>query len=479
MNKRLIIYIIGLLLCLEAAFLLLPAVTDLIYHENCIRSILITIGLCLAAGVPLVLMKPKAAMFSLREGYVSAVLGWLIISIFGTVPFVLTGTIPSVIDAFFETVSGFTTTGATILQDVDHVPHALNLWRCLSHWMGGMGVLVFLLAIIPMVSGSAMNLMKAESTGPSVDRILPTAKKSARWLYIMYIVITLAQILTLLISGMGGFDAITITLSTAGTGGFAARTSSCAEYTAAQQVIINIFMMVFSINFSAFFLITQKKFREALRIEEVRGYLISYAVITAVIVFTIRDRCDSILDAVQQSAFQTASILTSSGFSTVDYGNWPLLACILLILCMFVGSTSGSTGCGIKFCRILILLKAIRRELVSYIYPDSIVYVRMDGKKVDEEVIRSVHVYIAAYIFIFFASLVVISLDSFDFLTSFTAVTGSLSNIGPGFGLVGPTGNYSSFSTLSKAVLIFDMFTGRLEIFPVLMVLMPKTWRRF
>ena len=479
MNKKLIRYIIGLLLCLEAAFLLPVLLTDLIYRENCTFSILVTMGLCLAAGVPLVLMKPENKVFSLREGYSTVALGWLIISIFGTVPFVLSGAIPSVIDAFFETVSGFSTTGATILSDVDGMPHALNLWRCMSHWIGGMGVLVFLMAIIPMIGGSSMNLMKAESTGPSVVRIMPTAKKSARWLYIMYISITLMQILILLLTGMNVFDAITITLSTAGTGGFAARTASCAAYTVLQQVIINIFMMIFSINFSAFFLIMQKKFREAFRIEEVRGYLLSYAAITAIIAFTIKDRCDSILDAVQQSAFQTASILTSSGLSTVDYGDWPMLACILLILCMFVGSTSGSTGCGIKFCRILLLLKTIRRELLSYLYPNSVVQVRMDGKKVDDAVIRSVHVYIAAYIFIFFASLCIISLDSFDFLTSFTAVTGSLSNIGPGFGLVGPTGNYSGFSVLSKAVLIFDMFAGRLEIFPVLMVLMPRTWKKF
>ena len=479
MNLKLIRYIIGLLLCLEAAFLAPVALCAFGYGEHCLWSILITMAVCAVAGAPMLLRKPANTVFSLREGYVTVALGWLIISIFGTVPFVLSGAIPEVIDAFFETVSGFTTTGATILSDVDGMPHALNLWRCMTHWIGGMGVLVFLMAIIPMIGGSSMNLMKAESTGPSVARILPTAKKSARLLYTMYIVITLAQILILLITGMAPFDAVTISLSTGGTGGFAARTASCAEYTVVQQIVINIFMMIFSINFTAFFLLMQRKFKEAFRIEEVRGYLLSYVAVTLIIAFSVRDRFDSIGEAIQQSAFQTASILTSSGFSTLDYGSWPTIACVLLIICMFVGSTSGSTGCGIKFCRILLLLKTIRRELLSYIHPGSVIQVRMDGKRVDDAVIRSVHVYIAAYIMIFFASLCVVALDGFDFMTSFTAIVGGLSNIGPGFGDVGPAGNYSGFSILSKLVLIFDMFAGRLEIFPVLMVLLPKTWKRF
>lgn len=479
MNRKMIVFLIGSILCIEAVFIIPVFITALIYHEDCFRAFFWSFLVYLVVGIPLVLNRPKKSEFTLKEGYIAVALGWVCLSLFGALPFIFSNIMPSIVDCFFESVSGFTTTGATILDDVDAMPHAINLWRCLSHWIGGMGILVFIMAVIPMLGGSSMNLMKAESSGPAVTRIMPTAKKSARWLYIMYISLTVIQIIILLISRMPFFDALTITLSTAGTGGFAAHTASCEVYTTAQQIIINVFMMIFSINFTAFFFIIQKRFKDVLRIEEVRAYLIAYAAAVAVIAFSVRDQFDTIGEAVQQSAFQTASIATSSGFSTMDYGNWPTIACVILVMFMLIGSTSGSTGCGIKFVRVLILVKTIKKELLSYIYPGSVKQIRLDGHKVEDTVSRSVYAYMSAYVIIFVISMLAISVDGFDFISTFTATAGCLSNIGPGFGVVGPAGNYAGFSVFSKVVLIFDMIAGRLEIFPLLMLFIPRAWKKF
>ena len=479
MNFSLIFYIIGWSLNADAAFMLPPVLVSLIYGES-IRALLLSALICLICGITLTCRRPANRYFTLKESYLTAALTWIILSLGGMLPFLLSGSITSPVNALFESVSGFTTTGASILADVEAVPHGILFWRSMTHWIGGMGVLVFLIAIIPLFGGSKMNLMKAESPGPSVTRILPTAKESAGVLYRIYIFMTLLQTVLLAAGGMPLFDALTITLGTAGTGGFGVLNDSCASYSIYAQIVITVFMILFSINFNTYFHLIRRKWKDAFSIEEVRWYLILIAAATGIIASGIRERCASAGQAVQQAAFQVASIISSTGFSTADFATWPVLACEILIFLMLVGACSGSTGGGFKICRLLVLVKTLRRELLQYVYPGSIRPVRMDGKKASDTVVHSIHVFLGAYVMIFTASVLLISIcDSPDFLTGFTAVAATLSNIGPGLGEVGPTGNFSGFSAFSRIVLIFDMLAGRLEFFPLLLLFSPAAWRRF
>ena len=473
MNKSIILYIVGWILMLEAAFLLLPLATALIYQETAGFAFLITIAICLAAGLILIRRKPKHKIFYLKESYITVSLSWIVLSIAGALPFLFSGAISNPIDALFETVSGFTTTGASILLDVEIMPNCILMWRSFTHWIGGMGVLVFLLILLPMTGGSRMNLMKAESPGPSVSRLVPKVKSSARILYGIYIVLTVLEFIFLLLGRMPLFDALNTAFATAGTGGFGIKGDSIAGYSSYIQVVITVFMILFGVNFNAYFLILQKKWRQAFSSSEV------LCIAIAVITFNIRSLYSGLGESLRHAAFQVGSIITTTGFATADFNQWPGLSCTILVILMFIGACAGSTGGGIKVSRFIILFKSIRKELNQHLHPRAVSKIAVDGKLVEHEVIRATNVFLITYLMIFALSVLLVSLDNHDLITNFTAVAATLNNIGPGLSLVGPTENFAFFSGGVKLVLIFDMLAGRLEIFPVLLLFMRQTWKKF
>ena len=479
MNFRIIAYIVGWICNFQAAFMLLPFFTALIYHEREFSSFLIAMAVCLVIGIPLTLKKPKNKVFYTKDGCVAVALSWLALCVFGAVPFVISGYIPHPVDALFETVSGFTTTGSSILTDVEILPHCVLIWRSFTHWIGGMGVLVFLLSLLPLTGGYHMNLMKAESPGPSVSKLVPKVQSTAKILYTIYFGMTLAQIVLLLIGKVPLFDTLCITFGTAGTGGFGIVNDSIGSYSTYCQVVTTIFMILFGVNFSVYYLILTKKFRQAFKYEEVRYYFGIIIASILIITFNTVHLFRNVLVAFQQVAFQVASIITTTGFSSTDFNQWPALSKTVLVLLMFVGACAGSTGGGIKVCRILILCKAAKKEFQLYLHPNAIKKIKMDNKIISHEILRSTNIYISVYLLIFAASVLLIAIDNFDLITNFTAVAATLNNIGPGFEVAGPMGNFSSFSYLSKSVLIFDMLAGRLEIFPLLLLFFKDTWKRF
>ena len=479
MNYSIVIYIMGWILNFEAAFMALPCAIALLYQEKDGISFLITMAVCLAIGIPLVIRKPKNQIFLAADGFVAVSLSWIILSIMGAVPFVISGYIPNPVDAVFEVVSGFTTTGASILNDVEALPHCLLFWRSFTHWIGGMGVLVFILCLLPMTGGSHMNLMKAESPGPSVSRLVPKVQSTAKILYGIYIGLTVIEMAILLLSGMPAFDSITLTFGTAGTGGFGVRNTSIADYTSFQQTVITVFMILFGVNFNVYFLLLMKKFGQAFKCEEVRYYILIIAVAVGVITLNTAHMYPGIGQAFHHTAFQVASIITTTGYATVDFDQWPELSRTIMVMLMFVGACAGSTGGGIKVSRFVVLAKTVRKELMIALHPKYITKVKMDGKVVEHEVIRSINVFIVAYVFLFAASVLLISVDGFDLTTNFTSVAATINNIGPGLNQVGPTCNFSLFSNFSKLILIFDMLAGRLEIFPLLVLFYRETWKKF
>ncbi len=479
MNYSMISYILGWILNFEAGFLLLPALVAVIYKESSGGYFLVTSLISALVGFMIVRKSPKNKMFYTREGFITVALSWIVLSVVGAVPFVISGTIPNFIDALFETVSGFTTTGASILSDVESLPRCMLFWRSFTHWIGGMGVLVFILSVLPLVGGHYMNLMKAESPGPSVGKLLPKVKETAKILYGIYILLTIIQIILLLIAKMPMFDAITISFGTAGTGGFGIRNDSLGSYTGTQQLIVTVFMVLFGINFSAYFLILFGKWRQGIKFEEVRWYLLIILVSVLLIGFDIRSLYGSLSEALHHSAFQVASIITTTGYSTFDFNTWSSFSRSILILLMFIGACAGSTGGGIKVSRFVILFKTIKKEIMQFVHPRSVKKIKMDGHVIEHEVLRSVNVYMITYMLIFAISCLLISLDDFDLITNFSAVAATLNNIGPGLELVGPTQCFALFSQGSKLVLIFDMLAGRLELFPLLLLFVPKAWKRF
>lgn len=479
MNISMITYVVGWILNCGAGMMLLPCFAALIYGEKAGWAFVITMLISLAIGIPLVLKGPKNRVFYVREGFVTVALSWLALSIVGSLPFLISGAIPTVIDALFETVSGFTTTGASILSDVESLPRCILLWRSFTHWIGGMGVLVFILSILPLAGGSHMSLMKAESPGPSVSKLVPRVQSTAKILYGIYIVLTLAEFVLLLLGGMPVFDALTTSFGTAGTGGFGIKNDSIAGYSNYIQGVVTIFMMLFGVNFILYFLILNKKIRQALRLEEVRWYFFIIVAATFVITVNIRHLYPSLVDSVLHAAFQVGSIITTTGFATTDFNTWDQVSRTILVMLMFVGSCAGSTGGGIKVSRLLIAVKTVKKELHQFIHPKSIKKIAMDGKPVEHEVVRATNVFLVAYLLIFAFSVLLIGFDGHDMITNFTSVSATLNNIGPGLELVGPTGNFSIFSTGAKAVLIFDMLAGRLEIFPMLLLFSPSTWKKF
>lgn len=479
MNYRIIAYIVGWIFNLQAIFMVLPCITAVIYQEDELYVFLIPILICLAIGLALTRKKPKNKVFYIKDGCVTVALSWIVLSISGALPFMISGSIPHPIDAIFETVSGFTTTGSSILTDVEVLPHSIIFWRSFTHWIGGMGVLVFLLSLLPLAGGYHMNLMRAESPGPSVSKLVPKVQSTAKILYTIYFGMTVLQIIFLLLGRMPLFDALCITFGSAGTGGFGIKNDSMGSYSTYCQVVTTIFMIAFGVNFSAYYLILTKKFRQAFSIEEVRGYLGIIAAAIVIIAFNTRHLFSGIGTAVQQAAFQVGSIITTTGYSTTDFNQWPSLSKAVLVLLMFIGACAGSTGGGIKVSRILLLCKAARKELQLYLHPNAVKKIKMDQKLVSHEMMRSTNIFLTVYLIIFAVSVLIVSIDNFDLVSTFTSVATTLNNIGPGLEVAGPLGNFSSFSYLSKGVMIFDMLAGRLEIFPLLLLFCRGTWKRF
>lgn len=476
MNKSIILHVIGWILTIEALFMVLPCIVAILYQEQSGHSFLITLIGCLIIGVPLILKKPKSHIFFAKEGFISVALGWIILSIAGAFPFFISGEIPSYIDALFEVISGFTTTGSSILSDVEALSHCMLFWRSFTHWIGGMGILVFILAILPMAGGETMHFMRAESPGPSVEKLAPRMRSTASLLYLIYFVMTVLQILLLLLGGMPLFDALTLSFGTAGTGGFAIKNSSIADYTSYQQNIITLFMFLFGVNFNIYTLVLFRKFKVALKSEELRAYFL--IVLASIILIALNiGGYKNFFPSLHHAAFQVSSIITTTGYATLDFNHWPSFSKTILIWLMFIGACAGSTGGGMKVSRIVIMLKTIRKEMSCLIHKRSIKVLKFDGKKIEHETMRSINVFFIAYIMIFAASLLIISLDNFDFTTNFTAVAATINNIGPGLEAVGPTGNFGAFSDVSKFVMMFDMLCGRLEVFPLLLLFNPKNWR--
>lgn len=477
MNGSIIRYILGYVLKLEAIFLILPCIVAIIYGEREGFSYLFTAVLCAVIGFLMSHRKPANQIFYLKEGCMATALSWIIMSVFGGLPFWLTGEIPSFVDTLFETVSGFTTTGASILSDVEALSHCSLFWRSFTHWIGGMGVLVFLLAIIPLSGGSHINLMRAESPGPTVGKLVPKLRQTARILYIIYISMTIIQIILLLCSKMPLFDSLTITFGTAGTGGFGIKNSSIADYTACQQWIITIFMILFGVNFNAYYFLLFKQAGKAFRMEEVRCYLIIIGAASAIIAVNIYNSTMGVAETIRDAVFQVASIITTTGFATTDFNLWPTTSKTILVMLMFIGACAGSTGGGIKVSRFIILAKSAFREIKAYIHPNIVRRIKLEGKTVETDTLKAVHVFFITFFLLFAISIFALSFNGYDLITNFTAVATTMNNIGPGLELVGPTQNFSLFSPFSKIVLIVDMLAGRLELFPLLILFHPAVWR--
>ena len=479
MNLAMVRYLIGWMLGVESLFLLLPALTAILYREHVVLAYLGAAAICMAISALCCHKKPTNSRFYAREGFVTVALCWIVLALTGALPFLFSGEIPSVVDALFETISGFTTTGATILSDVEALSHASLLWRSLTHWVGGMGVLVFMLIVLPLAGGQTIHLMRAESPGPSVSKMSPHMRDTAFILYAIYFGMTVLQIILLLLGGMAFFDAVCTAMATAGTGGFGIWNDSIAHYDSYYlQGVISVFMILFGVNFSAYYLVLSRRFRDALRIEEIRLYLGVILGFALLIAFNVRDMFGSFFESFHHALFQVASIITTTGFATVDFNQWPAFSKSLLVLLMFIGACAGSTGGGIKCSRIVLMFKSIKKEMQYLIHPRAVRVNKMDGRRVQHEVMRSVNVFLIAYLLIFVVSILLVSLTCEDMVTSFTAVATTLNNVGPGLELVGPTANFGFFTPLSKIVLMFDMLAGRLEVFPMLLLFAPATWRR-
>ncbi len=478
MNRSIIRYILGQVLKLESAFLLLPCIVALIYHERQGIYYVITIAIGLVIGVLMTFVKPKNMVFYLKEGCVATALSWIVMSLLGCLPFWFSGEIPSFTDALFETISGFTTTGASVLSNVEALSHCNLFWRSFTHWIGGMGVLVFMLAIIPMSGGSNINLMRAESPGPSVGKLVPKIRYSARILYYIYIGLTLAEIIFLLAGRMPLFDSLCTALGTAGTGGFGIKADSFASYSVYLQWVVTIFMILFGVNFNAYYFLIFGEVKKATAMEEVKAYFTIIGVAILGIVICIWNTTSGFFDALTKASFQVASIITSTGFATVDYNAWSSTAKTILVFLMTIGACAGSTGGGIKVSRFISVFKTVKKELDSYIHPKSVKKIKMDGKPIEHDVVRSINVYFITFILLFAVSLFLVSFEGHDLTTNFTAVLATINNIGPGLNMVGPAENFGFFKPFTKYVLMFDMLAGRLELFPLLILLHPALWKQ-
>ena len=478
MNFRMIKYTLGWILLFEAGFFSVPMLTAVAYGEwRTLIAFLITSVICSVIGLICMIKKPEKSTLYAREGFVIVSLSWILLSIFGALPFVFDGCETNFINALFESAAGFTTTGSSIFTEVESLPRAILMWRSFTHWIGGMGVLVFIMAFLPLSGGQNMHIMRAESPGPEVSKLVPKVKHTALILYSIYLGLTVIYFIILLISGMNVFESLTTAFATAGTGGFGFRNDSFASFTAAQQIIVTVFMLVFSINFNSYYLILRLKLRDAIN-AEVRAFVIIVIGAIAIITLNIYKSYDSVGEAIRHAAFSVASLISTTGFATENFDLWPSLSKTVLVLVMFIGACAGSTGGGMKVSRILILFKGFTREIYTLIHPKQVKKITMDKRPVDREVVRSVNAYIACFILVFTTSLLLITLDNRDLETNFTAVAATINNIGPGLSGVGPASNFRDFSAFSKIVLTFNMIAGRLELFPMLILFSSATWKK-
>ncbi|MCC2826035.1 TrkH family potassium uptake protein [Faecalicatena orotica] len=478
MNYGMIRYIVGKMLLIEGFLLLFPAFVSFLYGEMEGISFLLTAMLLLLVSF-LSSRKPENTAIYAKEGFLIVALAWILWSVFGALPFLLSGCIPRFEDAFFEVVSGFTTTGSTILRDIEGLPKCMNFWRCLTHWVGGMGVLVFVMAVIPLSNKNSMFLMRAEIPGPTCDKLVPKARTTARILYTMYLGLSVAEVIFLLAGDMNLYQAVIHTFSTAGTGGFSDRNASVAAFNSAYiDGVITVFMLLFGINFNLYFLLLMKNIKGFFRNEELRTYLGIVAAAIALITINIMNLYGGVLHAFRYAAFQVVSVITTTGFVTANYELWPEFSKTILLMLMVVGACAGSTGGGMKVSRIMILGRTITKEMRQILHPKSVNVVKLDGKRLTDEETHGVYVYTICYFVILSVSVLLISVDNFDFITNFTAVLTTLNNVGPGLAKVGPVENFSAFSCFSKIILSLDMLIGRLEILPIMMLLAPVTWRK-
>ena len=479
MNYSVVIYILGWIMELEAAFLALPGIVSAIYGEaGGLAFLWVALGSAVA-GSMIVLHKPKNMRFYLREGFVTVALSWILMSVIGCLPFVINGDIPHFADALFEMISGFTTTGATVVSDVEALTKGSLFWRSFSHWIGGMGVLVFLLAIVPMAGGSHMNLMKAESPGPSVGKLVPKVRQTAKYLYIIYFALTVIEVIFLLFGHMNLFEAMTTAFGTAGTGGFAIWNDGFVSVSAYNQWVVTIFMLLFGVNFGFYFLVLTGKLRDALKFEEVRIYFIIVIASAVFIFINLRNfAMYAPAEGVRHAFFQVASIITTTGFASTNFDLWPETSRTILVILMFVGACAGSTGGGIKVSRFIIAIKSFVKEIISYLHPRSVKKIKVEGKPLEHETLRATNVYFMTYMVIFAVSVLLVSIENKDLVTNFTAVAATFNNIGPGLSMVGPMTNFGHFTDFTKYILMFDMLAGRLEIFPMLLLFCPTVWKR-
>ena len=477
MNYRIISRTLGLVLGIEAALMLLPAAVALYYHEEMFAWI-VTIAVTAACAGILLLFKPKKRALYAREGFVGVAGSWVLMSVFGALPFRISGEIPSFVDAMFEVVSGFTTTGSSILTDVEAMSRSLLFWRSLTHWIGGLGVLVFVLAVMPLANNNAMHIMRAEVPGPTVGKIVPRARKTARILYTIYLVLTAVQVALLLAGGMPLFDALIHAFGTAGTGGFSNRALSVGAYESPYiEWVIAIFLVIFSINFNLYYLVLCGVWKDALKDSELHLFGVIVAAATAIITFNVLPLYDGFSSALRGAFFQVTSIISTAGFATTDFNLWPELSRWVLVILMFCGACAGSTGGGVKVGRVLLMGRATHCEMRRMIRPRTVNRVMINGKIVDDDTIRGSLIFFFMYILLLLACTLIISLDGFDMTTNFTAALTCISNVGPGLGLVGPMGNFAMYSPLSKVVLTVTMLIGRLEIFPILILFSPSLWK--
>ena len=478
MNRRMICRVLGLILACEAVLLILPTVAGLCYGES-VTHFLITMALSGALGFLLTRVKPYSDVIYAKDGFVVVSLGWVLMSMIGALPFVLSGDIPHYIDALFETVSGFTTTGASILEDVEGLSRGCMFWRSFTHWIGGMGVLVFIMAVLPMSGEHSMHIMRAEVPGPTVGKLVPRVRQTAKILYLIYIAMTLLEMLLLLLGGMDFYDALLHAFATAGTGGFSTRGASIAAFDSLYlEMVIAVFMVLFGVNFNLYFLLLIGRWKDALKSEELHWYLGIIAASVMAIALGISKMYGGLATGLRHAFFYVASITSSTGFGTVDFVTWPEYCKWIIVMLMFCGACAGSTGGGIKTSRVIILFKNVACEIRQMIHPRAVTRVQLDGKRVDADGLKAVSTFFTSFMLLLITGSFLVSLDGYDMATNFSAVLSSLSNIGPGMSLIGPTGNYNIFSYGSKLVLTVMMLIGRLEIFPILILFSPSTWKK-
>ena len=473
-----IAYIIGRILLTEAALLVLPLLVSLLYGESPVPFLIPILLLALCGGA-MGWKKPRSTALYARDGLAVVALAWICMSLFGALPFVLSGDIPNYVDAFFETVSGFTTTGSSILTEIEPLSRGGLFWRSFTHWVGGMGVLVFVMAILPMNDGHGMHLMRAEVPGPTVGKLVSRMSDTAKILYSIYLVMTVVEIVLLLVGGMPLYDAAIHAFGTAGTGGFSCRNLSVGAYDSVYfDVVIGVFMLLFGVNFNLYYFLLIRRFRDVFHSEELRTYLLIVASAVLAIAVNISHLYQSFAASLRYAFFQVSSIITTTGYATADFNAWPAFSKAILVILMFVGACAGSTGGGMKVARIVILAKTSVCDMRKMLHPNAVATVRFEGKPIGEKNIRSVHLFLTVYVIVFTISCLLLSLEEMDMVTTFTAVAACMNNIGPGLEVVGPMGNFAAFSPWAKVLLSFDMLVGRLEIFPMLLLVAPSIWKR-